>query len=279
MGTVANTGRAALVGAALLLAAGLPARSQSADDAARCLSIEDTDSRVECLEGTQDSVETPPAPAAAPTAPAAAPLPISKQQSVGRVSPSFDCAKASTAVQRTICRDSTLAEWDSRMGQLFRQASALQGKSKSLADEQRRWLTQRDSKCGSANAAEARSCVLEMTEARLTGISRRSWLQAGKKVVTARAEPDAPPEKKSETKRNQALAPANRHLRVNASRCRHQECPGPSEQVGTRAAGRLQGGERGERTRGLQAPALRGQQGATACAGNERTKAASGRDR
>jgi uncharacterized protein len=204
MGTVANTGRAALVGAALLLAAGLPARSQSAADAARCLSIEDTDSRVECLEGTQDSVETPPAPAAAPTAPAAAPLPISKQQSVGRVSPSFDCAKASTAVQRTICRDSTLAEWDSRMGQLFRQASALPGKSKTLAGEQRKWMAQRDSKCGSANATEARSCVLEMTEARLTGLAE-VMAASRQNTVTARAEPDAPPEKKSETKRNQAI--------------------------------------------------------------------------
>ena len=51
MRTVANTGRAALVGAALLLAAGLPAKPQSADNGARCLTIEDTDSRVECLEG------------------------------------------------------------------------------------------------------------------------------------------------------------------------------------------------------------------------------------
>jgi uncharacterized protein len=221
MRTVANTKRAALVGAALLLAAGLPARPQSADDAARCLSIEDTDSRVECLEGAQESVETPPAP---PTASAATPMPISRQHGVGRVSPSFDCVKASTSIQRTICRDATLAEWDSRMGQLFRQAVALSSKNKALADEQRKWLAHRDSKCGSAHAAEARSCVLEMTEARLTGLAG-VMATSRQKIVTASAEPDAPPEKKSETKRNQASRagePASPREREPATA---SECP------------------------------------------------------
>ena len=82
------------------------------------------------------------------------------------------------------------------MGQLFRQALALQGKDKSLAEEQRRWLKQRDSKCGSAQEAEARSCVLEMTEARLTGIAATMAASREKKVVTASAEPEASPEKK-----------------------------------------------------------------------------------
>lgn len=201
MPAVANTGHAALVGAALLLAASLPARSQPPDDAARCLSIDDTDRRVECLEGAQEPVETLPAPAIAPTA---TPMPISRQQAIGRVAPSFDCVKASTSTQRTICRDSTLAEWDSRMGQLYRQALALQGKNKALAEEQRKWLARRDSKCGSAHAAEARTCVLEMTEARLTGLAA-TMAASRQNTVTASAEPDAPPEsRKLEAKRNQA---------------------------------------------------------------------------
>ena len=224
MRTVANIGPAALVGAALLLAAGLPARPQSPDEAARCLSIDDTDARVECLEGAQDSVETLPAPAAtaAPTA-TAAPMPISRKQGVGRVAPSFDCTKASNAVQRTICRDATLAEWDARMGQLFRQAVALSGKNKALADEQRKWLAQRDSKCGSAKGAEARSCVLEMTEARLTGLAAIVTASREKKVVTASAEPDAPREQKPDTKRSQAArageaAPSREPKVVNAAK-------------------------------------------------------------
>jgi hypothetical protein len=83
MRTVVNAGHAALLGAALLLAASLPARSQSADEAA----IDDTDSRVACMEGAQERAETPPAATALPppTAPAGAPMPISKQQGVGRV--------------------------------------------------------------------------------------------------------------------------------------------------------------------------------------------------
>jgi uncharacterized protein YecT (DUF1311 family) len=64
------------------------------------------------------------------------------------------------------------------MGQLFRQALALPGKNKPLVDEQRKWLTQRDKKCG-VQAAEARSCVLEMTEA-ASPDSQRPWLQADK---------------------------------------------------------------------------------------------------
>jgi uncharacterized protein len=250
MRTVANTGHAALVGAALLLAAGLPARPQSPDEAARCLSIDDTDARVECLEGAQERAETPPAPAAT-TAPTAAPMPISRQQGVGRVSPSFDCAKASTAVRRTICRDAMLAEWDSRMGQLFRQALALQGKDKSLAEEQRRWLKQRDSKCGSAHAAEARSCVLEMTEARLTGTAATMAASRENKVVTASAEPDVPPEKKSDCGNSKDAAHCRQTKRGEAARA--GEAPPSREPKVVNAAK-----ERGERTRALQAPALRG---------------------
>jgi hypothetical protein len=80
------------------------------------------------------------------------------------------------------------------MGQLFRQALALPGKNKPLVDEQRKWLTQRDKKCG-AQAAEARSCVLEMTEARLAGLAA-AVAASRQNIVTARAEPDIPPESK-----------------------------------------------------------------------------------
>jgi uncharacterized protein len=156
-----------------------PAISQTSDNA-RCLAIEDADLRVDCLEGAQESVETRPLPApdsAAASAPAPAsaaqtsPLLPGKPQSRQRYSASFDCAKAKATIQRAICGDAALAEWDSRMGELYRQASAQQGKNKKLSAEQRQWLSQRDDKCKSAEAAELNSCVLEMTKTRLAELA------------------------------------------------------------------------------------------------------------
>lgn len=179
MRTVANIGPAILAGAALLLAASLPAMPQASNDE-RCLSIEDTDRRVDCLEGTPESAETTPAPEALPAPPTSlipnSKAPASKTsavkpQSRERFSASFNCAKAATSIQKAICGDATLAEWDSRMGELFRQASAQQGKNKTLAGEQRQWLSRRDSTCKSPEAAELNSCVLEMTKTRLAELA------------------------------------------------------------------------------------------------------------
>lgn len=191
MRTIAKFGPATLAGAALLLAASLPAMAQSPDNA-RCLAIEDADLRVDCLEGTQESVEAtsdqlpaPPTSLSPISQTPIAKLPKSKTknskipdskttdskpQSRERFPTSFNCAKAKTAIQNAICEDATLAEWDSRVGELLRQTLALQGKNKTLADDQRRWLSQRDSKCKSAQAAELNSCVLEMTKARLADL-------------------------------------------------------------------------------------------------------------
>jgi uncharacterized protein YecT (DUF1311 family) len=188
MRTVADIGPATFVGAALLLAACLPARAESTDASDRCMSIEDTDRRVECLEGTQESAETPPVPAPA-KAPAAVPPP--QQQGRVAVAPTFDCVKGSTPVQRTICGDATLAEWDSRMVQLFRQASVSQGKKGTLVPDQRRWLAQRDHKCKSTKVDEMKSCVLDMTKDRLAHLAT-VMASAGDHPTAAKTDPAAP---------------------------------------------------------------------------------------
>jgi serine/threonine protein kinase/uncharacterized protein YecT (DUF1311 family) len=74
---------------------------------------------------------------------AAAPAPARPTVGSG---PSFDCRKASTYVEREICRDAELADLDAELGRAYRIArNAL---SESAADrllrEQRGWLRQRD---------------------------------------------------------------------------------------------------------------------------------------
>jgi uncharacterized protein len=114
-----------------------------------------------------------------------------EQQSRERVSASFNCAKAKSAIQKAICADSTLAEWDSRMGELYRQALAQNSKDKKLPAEQRQWLSQRDDKCKSAEAADLNSCVLEMTKNRLTELAT-AMTTPEPTPVAAPAEPEPP---------------------------------------------------------------------------------------
>jgi uncharacterized protein YecT (DUF1311 family) len=85
--------------------------------------------------------------------------------------PSFNCARATTAIEQAICSDSTLAQWDAHMGQLYRQALAIQNSSPALKGDQSRWLALRNSNCSGINFTETKSCVLEMTKARVGGLA------------------------------------------------------------------------------------------------------------
>ena len=231
MRILANIGPATFAGAALLLFAGKPAMAQVPNEV-RCLYIEDTDRRVECLEGLQEGAQPTPAPLlpaptsllppptqhdpatpkqrvrdAAPKKPVRDAIP--EQQSRERVSANLKCAKAKSAIQRAICADATLAEWDSRMSELYRQALAQQGKDKKLPAEQRQWLSQRDDKCKSAEAAELNSCVLEMTKSRLAELAT-AMATPEPVPVAAAADPEPPDPPKPtaaarEAKRDQAI--------------------------------------------------------------------------
>jgi uncharacterized protein YecT (DUF1311 family) len=225
MRTVADIGPATFVGAALLLAACLPARAESADASNRCMSIEDTDRRVECLEGTQESAETPPAPA-----PVAAPAAAPQQQSRGAIAPTFDCVKGSTPVQRTICGDATLAEWDSRVVQLFRQASVVQGKKGTLVADQRRWIIQRENKCKSTKIDEMKSCVLDMTKDRLTHLAT-VMASAGEHPTAAKTDPAGPAAGREFDCRNSkdaALCRDPKHRQARAGESAPEPAPKPT---------------------------------------------------
>lgn len=145
------------VGFALLSAEIIPARAQNRN-ITRCLSIADVNERVECLEG---QVHVPvPSPTNAP----------SDRQPQARVAPSFDCRAATNSIERAICSDDELAEWDSRMGLAFQQALRLRKDGQALLEGQRRWIIQRSRACGSTSEIPF-SCLLDMTKQRVSALS------------------------------------------------------------------------------------------------------------
>lgn len=67
------------------------------------------------------------------------------------VAASFDCAKASTAVEKTICADADLSRLDETLGKAYGQARAQSAQPKVLRSRQRTWL--RDTRDACADAA------------------------------------------------------------------------------------------------------------------------------
>jgi uncharacterized protein len=64
----------------------------------------------------------------------------------GQSNPSFDCSKASTAIEITICKNSELGYLDRKLAQLYREAKNSQGiNAQDLAKDQRQqWGKTRD---------------------------------------------------------------------------------------------------------------------------------------
>jgi uncharacterized protein YecT (DUF1311 family) len=144
---------------ALLATLSVPAVSQDRNNLVRhCLSIADVNQRVDCLE-TGAPPEAASAPDANPT----------KQQ---RTNPSFDCRAARSAIERAICGDATLSEWDSRMGRLFQLSLRLAKDRQALLESQRLWLNQRDGSCGALADTGIWSCLVEMTKSRAAALAK-----------------------------------------------------------------------------------------------------------
>ena len=60
---------------------------------------------------------------------------------------SFDCAKASTLVEKTICSDSQLSNLDDLLMQSYKKSLANSANPDGLKSEQRLWLTNERNKC------------------------------------------------------------------------------------------------------------------------------------
>jgi uncharacterized protein YecT (DUF1311 family) len=197
---------AAIAGAIAAFVSSDPAKSQSPNERARCLSIADVDSRVDCLENLRGRAQTAPSPmqrispqedreldcrnpqdaslcreyerqqgirSGGPQLPTGAyrPPPAQAPAQYGRPQPSFNCARAATVIEQAICSDATLAQWDARMGQLYREALSIQNNSPTLIGDQSRWRALRNSNCSRTNLSETKSCVLAMTKARVGGLA------------------------------------------------------------------------------------------------------------
>jgi S1-C subfamily serine protease len=73
-----------------------------------------------------------------------------------------------------ICADPDLAQWDGRMGQVYKQKYALLvgNDRRALLEEQRRWLASRDAQCDQTELAAAKPCILQFTKARLATLQQ-----------------------------------------------------------------------------------------------------------
>jgi uncharacterized protein YecT (DUF1311 family) len=80
----------------------------------------------------------------------------------------FDCAKASTKTERTICADPTLKAADDAMSAAYDALRhSLQGKEGSMLKlAQKRWLVIRDDRCSPESGQDLTNCLLKFTEDR-----------------------------------------------------------------------------------------------------------------
>jgi uncharacterized protein YecT (DUF1311 family) len=160
--SLSNTIRLAIC---LVLQMAISAHAQSQNrNIAGCLSITDVDERIECLEGRVSA--PPPATMVIPNQNPSRQRPTS-------IAPSFDCRSAATSIERAICSNELLSDWDARMGQAYQRAMRTGNSSSQLQENQRLWLAQRNRICGSGSEI-TQSCLLEITRQRVTALSEIS---------------------------------------------------------------------------------------------------------
>jgi uncharacterized protein len=170
------------VGGAVILTYFALACSAAAQDAgriSRCVTIQDVDQRIECLEGRSSAPDV------------GAPTPgLSRAPQLG---PSYDCRMATASIERAICGDAVLSEWDLRMGQQYQQALRLRkgADRQSFIDSQRSWIKQRNAGCGSAAGNAVWTCVLEATKRRIAVLSEAPPLSLDP-MATASPSPQTP---------------------------------------------------------------------------------------
>ena len=135
-----------------------PAVGQGQSNIARCLSIQNINERVDCLEGSGSSRDT---------------SQHANRSNTVRALPSFDCRTAGHSIERAICGDPTLSEWDARMAQGYQQALKERrlGEAQALVESQRLWIQQRNNVCGAVAGEAVWPCVMDMTRQRIAALS------------------------------------------------------------------------------------------------------------
>ena len=101
--------------------------------------------------------------------------------------PSFDCQKATTAVEKLICSDPTLAELDRKMADAFGRAmgKAPVADRDAIRQRQRRWLQARANACGLDTALPGFRGFYESSPARCVEFMYAQWLQYRGQQITA----------------------------------------------------------------------------------------------
>jgi uncharacterized protein YecT (DUF1311 family) len=79
---------------------------------------------------------------------------------------SFDCAKAGTAVEKTICADRELARLDRQLARLYKQALTRAPETRELLAAQARWLRTRRNPCST------KTCLKTVYEQRIIALQR-----------------------------------------------------------------------------------------------------------
>lgn len=98
-----------------------------------------------------------------------APLPLSQASNVAKISPSFDCNKASTYVESMMCADNELAEQDMRLVGEYRRilANLPQESAHDFKQKQAAWRAQVRDRCTDVD------CIRETQAARIVDLSGR----------------------------------------------------------------------------------------------------------
>jgi uncharacterized protein len=81
---------------------------------------------------------------------------------------SFDCAKATTEIEKTICRNPSLASSDAAMGEVYQAllASLAAGEKGAFKDAQRLWIEKRNRECVGSGAASQQNCLKKLIDQR-----------------------------------------------------------------------------------------------------------------
>ena len=110
---------------------------------------------------------------------------------------SFDCTKAATAVEKTICGDPTLSKADERLAESYIAATTATLAPRALQSDQNQWLRQRNQLAGAGpllEAYQARIAELVATTEKWRKVPRQ--IEAGSIATTCLLPPD-PPDRKS----------------------------------------------------------------------------------
>jgi uncharacterized protein YecT (DUF1311 family) len=86
------------------------------------------------------------------------------------INPSFDCSKATTPIEKAICRDAELAGLDRALMEAFK--TALKKDGENVKVHQRVWLQERTKKCEGKNNAEITKILKELYNERIKELNK-----------------------------------------------------------------------------------------------------------